>query len=145
MVLLIGSKVLEAQRSIHAPKIPGSGWLTVSQTAPWQNHSKNPHLAHDMIFRFNYYSTYAKQRCLCTHLLLQHIYEALSATDRVGLNTNQVLINISTYDLDLNSYLRCSMMTLTWPPLVLGVVEEQGLRQSSGGSHRYVPSRNQTR
>jgi hypothetical protein len=35
------------------------------------------------------------------------------------------------------------MMT-TWPPLVLGVVEEQGLRQDSGGFPSLATLRDQT-
>jgi hypothetical protein len=57
----------------------------------------------------------------------------LSTTDRLGLNTNRVLINIKTYVLDLNSYFWSWTMTTTWSSLVLGVVKEQGLRQGSGG------------
>jgi hypothetical protein len=48
--------------------------------------------------------------------------------DRLGINTNRVLINIRTYDLDLSSYLRSwTTMRTTWP-LGLGVGEEQGRR-----------------
>jgi hypothetical protein len=36
---------------------------------------------------------------------------ALSTTDRLGLNTNRVLINIRTYVLDLNSYIQSWTMT----------------------------------
>jgi hypothetical protein len=53
--------------------------------------------------------------------------------DWLGSNTNQVLINIRTCGLDLNSYLWCWTMTATWSPLMLGVVEEQGMWQGSGG------------
>jgi hypothetical protein len=35
-------------------------------------------------------------------------------------------------------------MMMTWPPLVLGVVEEQGLRQGSGGFPSLAALRDQT-
>jgi hypothetical protein len=36
------------------------------------------------------------------------------------------------------------MMTMTWPPLVLDVVEEQGLRQGSGGFPSLATLRDRT-
>jgi hypothetical protein len=57
----------------------------------------------------------------------------LKTTDRLGLNTNWVLINIRTYNLDLSSYLQSwtTMRMTPWP----SVLRWWHVSEDGGGSN----------
>jgi hypothetical protein len=50
------------------------------------------------------------------NVILKFLVKDLKTTDQLGLNTNRVLINIRSYNLDLSSYLRSwtAMWTTPW-------------------------------